>query len=166
MNAPKPKLTEGPVGRHLIDMTVPVLFGITTMMAQSLIDTWFIGRVGDAELAAFGFGFLMIVTSVAIGLGAGTSSVVARAIGGHDHRRARRLSTDSLLLSFLITAAVAAIGLLSIDPLFRLLGAPDELMPLIRGFMTILYAGVPFIVVGMVGMASMGRQAIPACPAH
>ena len=32
---------------------------------------------------------------------------------------------------------------------------PDELMPLIRGFMTILYIGVPFIVVGMVGMASM-----------
>jgi putative MATE family efflux protein len=150
-------LTEGPVGRHLIDMTVPVLFGIATMMAQSLIDTWFIGRVGDAELAAFGFGFpiLMIVTSVAIGLGAGTSSVVARAIGAHDHRRARRLSTDSLLLSFLITAVVAGIGVISIGPLFRLLGAPDELMPLIRGFMTILYAGVPFIVVGMVGMASM-----------
>jgi putative MATE family efflux protein len=150
-------LTEGPVGRHLIDMTVPVLFGITTMMAQSLIDTWFIGRVGDAELAAFGFGFpiLMIVTSVAIGLGAGTSSVVARAIGANDHRRARRLSTDSLLLSFLITAVVAAIGVLSIDPLFRLLGAPEELLPLIRGFMTILYAGVPFVVVGMVGMASM-----------
>jgi putative MATE family efflux protein len=127
------------------------------MMTQSLIDTWFIGRVGDAELAAFGFGFpiLMIVTSVAIGLGAGTSSVVARAIGAHDHRRARRLSTDSLLLSFLITAVIAAIGVLTITPLFRLLGAPDELMPLIRGFMTILYAGVPFVVVGMVGMASM-----------
>jgi putative MATE family efflux protein len=151
MSAPKPKLT------HLVDMTVPVLFGIATMMGQSLIDTWFIGQVGDAQLAAFSFGFpiLMIVTSVAIGLGAGTSSVVARAIGSDDHRRARRLSTDSLLLSFLVTAIISAIGILTIGPLFRLLGAPDELMPLIRGFMIILYMGVPFIVVGMVGMASM-----------
>ena len=157
MNSPKPRLTEGPVGRHLVDMTVPVLFGITTMMAQGLIDTWFIGRVGDAELAAYGFSFpiLMIVTSVAIGLGAGTSSVVARAIGANDHRRARRLSTDSLLLSFLVTAGVSLIGVLTIGPLFKLLGAPDELIPLIRGFMLILYAGVPFVVVGMVGMASM-----------
>jgi len=107
-------------------MTVPVLFGIATMMAQGLIDTWFIGQVGDAQLAAFSFGFpiLMIVTSVAIGLGAGTSSVVARAIGADDHQRARRLSTDSLLLSFLVTAVVSAIGILTIDPLFRLLGAP------------------------------------------
>lgn len=150
-------LTQGPVGRHLVDMTVPVLFGITTMMTQSLIDTWFIGRVGDRELAAFGFGFpiLMIVTSIAIGLGAGTSSVVARAIGSNDHRRARRLATDSLILSFLITFIICAIGMLTINPLFRLLGAPEDLLPLIRGFMLILYSGVPFIVVGMVGMASM-----------
>jgi putative MATE family efflux protein len=157
MSSPKPRLTQGPVGGHLVDMTVPVLLGIATMMGQSLIDTWFIGQVGDAQLAAFSFGFpiLMIVTSVAIGLGAGTSSVVARAIGADDHRRARRLSTDSLLLSFLVTAIISAIGIFTIGPLFRLLGAPDELMPLISGFMTILYLGVPFIVVGMVGMASM-----------
>jgi putative MATE family efflux protein len=157
VNAPKPKLTHGPVGKHLVDMTAPVLLGIATMMGQGLIDTWFIGQVGDAQLAAFGFGFpiLMIVTSVAIGLGAGTSSVVARAIGADDHQRARRLSTDSLLLSFLVTAIISAIGIVTIGPLFRLLGAPDELMPLIRGFMIILYMGVPFIVVGMVGMASM-----------
>ena len=97
----------------------------------------------------------MIVTSVAIGLGAGTSSVVARAIGSGDHRRARRLATDSLLLSFLITAAVALLGVITITPLFRLLGAPEDMIPLIRGFMIILYSGVPFIVVGMVAMASM-----------
>jgi putative MATE family efflux protein len=138
-------------------MTVPVLLGIITMMGQALIDAWFLGRVGDRALAAHAFSFpiLMIVTSVAIGLGAGTSSVVARAIGSRDYRRARRLTTDSLLLSFLITAAVSLLGVLTIDPLFRILGAPDDMIPLIRGFMTILYAGVPFIVVGMVGMASM-----------
>ena len=59
------------------------------------------------------------------------------------------------MLSFLITAGVSLIGVLTIDPLFKLLGAPDDLIPLIRGFMIILYMGVPFVVVGMVGMASM-----------
>ena len=157
MEPAKAKLTEGSVGRHLVDMTVPVLLGITTMMGQAFIDAWFLGRVGDEALAAHAFSFpiLMIVTSVAIGLGAGTSSVVARAIGKGDQRRARRLATDSLLLSFLMTAAVSLVGVLTINPLFRLLGAPEDMIPLIRGFMIILYAGVPFIVVGMVGMASM-----------
>lgn len=157
MVSPKAKLTEGSVGRHLVNMTVPILFGITMMMAQSIIDAWFLGKVGDHALAAFSFGFpiLMVITSVAIGLGAGTSSVVARAIGAGDHQRARRLATDSLLLSFMITATMAAIGILTIDPLFKILGAPADMIPMIRSFMTILYGGVPFLVVGMVGTSSM-----------
>lgn len=157
MESEKARLTEGPVGRHLVNMTVPVLFGITTMMAQGFVDAWFVGRVGVRELAALSFGFpiLMIVTSVAIGLGAGTSSVVARAIGANDHRRARRLATDSLFLSFIITALVSLLGFVTIEPLFRLLGAPEDMIPLIRGYMVILYSGVPFVVVGMVGMSSM-----------
>ena len=138
-------------------MTVPVLFGIFTMMGQSFVDMWFIGQVGDRELAALSCSFpvLMIVSSVAIGLGAGTSSVVARAIGADDHRRARRLATDSQILSFGITAIIAVFGILTIAPLFRLLGAPEDMIPLISDYMTILYAGVPFVVVGMVGMSTM-----------
>jgi putative MATE family efflux protein len=150
-------LAQGPVGRHLVHMTVPVLFGIFTMMLQTFVDAWFIGKVGDRELAALGFAFpiIMVISSVAIGLGAGTSSVVARAIGAHDQRRARRLATDSLILSFIVTAVLSAIGMATIWPLFRLMGAPDDMIPLISGYMTILYSGIPFVVVGMVGMASM-----------
>jgi len=150
-------LTQGPVGRHLVHMAMPVLFGILMMMGQTFVDAWFIGQVGDRELAALGFAFpiIMVISSVAIGLGAGTSSVVARAIGAHDHRRARRLATDSLILSFGITVILSFIGILTIWPLFRLLGAPDDLIPLIAGYMQILYIGIPFVVVGMVGMASM-----------
>lgn len=160
------RLTDGPVGRHLVNMAVPTLVGITTIMAQSFIDAWFLGQVGDRALAGFSFGFpiLMIVTSVAIGLGAGTSSVVARAIGSGDHDRARRLSTDSMILSFLITGAVAIVGLVTIEPLFRLLGAPDDMIPMIKSFMTILYSAVPFIVLGMVAssvMRATGEARLP-----
>ena len=157
MGQSEPRLTQGSVGRHLVNMTTPVLFGIFTMMLQTFVDAWFIGKVGDRELAvlAFAFPVLMVVTSVAIGLGAGTSSVVARAIGAGNNRRARRLATDSLILSFLVTVTLSMIGMLTIEPLFLLLGAPPDMLPLIRDYMVILYSGVSFVVVGMVGMASM-----------
>ncbi len=157
MELPKARLTEGPVGRHLVAMTVPMLFGISTMMLQSFIDMWFIGRVGDDSLAALSFAFpvIMVVTSLAIGLGAGTSSVVARAIGANDHSRAQRLATDSLFLSFCITVGISLIGFFTTGSLFRLLGAPEDMIPLIRGYMNILYFAVPFLVVSMVGMTSM-----------
>ena len=157
MESKEPRLTSGSVSHHLINMTVPVLFGISMLMLQGFVDAYFIGQVGDRELAALSFGYpiLMIVTSVAIGLGAGTSSVVARAIGAQNLKRAQRLATDSLLLSFLITGSISMLGIITIFPLFRILGAPEEMIPLIAGYMRILYFGVPFMVVGMVGMACM-----------
>ena len=152
-----PMLTEGPVGRQLVAMTWPMLVGITTIMAQAFIDTWFLGLVGDDALAAYSFGFpiIMIVMSVAIGLGAGTSSVVARAIGAHDHERAKRLVTDSHILSLLIAVVCVVAGMLTIDVLFLALGAPPEMIPEIRVFMTIMYSAVPFMILGMVATSSM-----------
>ena len=157
MESQQARLTKGPVGEHLVKMTVPVFFGVFTMMLQGFADAFFIGMVGDWELAALSFAYpiLMIVMSVAIGLGAGTSSVVARAIGANDPVRAARLATDSLLLSFIITGSISFLGIMTIDRLFLTLGAPEEMIPLIRGYMEILYLGVPFVVVGMVGMSSM-----------
>ena len=46
------RLTEGPVGKHLLNMALPVLLGITTMMGQAFIDAYFLGMVGDRALAA------------------------------------------------------------------------------------------------------------------
>lgn len=157
MNEPQAKLTEGSVARHLTVMTLPVLGGIFAMMLQSFADAYFIGQVGATELAALSFAFpvLMVVTSVAIGLGAGTSSVVARAIGSQNPRRVRRLTTDSLIISFLITMVITTIGIILINPLFRAMGVPPDMMPMIREYMLILYFAVPFVVVGMVGMSAM-----------
>lgn len=157
MKPTQARLTQGPVGRHLVNMTLPVMFGIFMMMLQAFADAYFIGQVGDRPLAAVSFAFpiLMVVTSVAIGLGAGTSSVVARAIGADNERRARRLATDSLILSFSITAVISFIGVLTVEPLFLALGAPPAMLPLIEGYMLLLYISVPFVVVGMVGISSM-----------
>ena len=71
MDSPVARLTQGPVGRHLVDMTLPMLLGITTMMAQAFIDTWFLGKVGDRALAGYSFGFpiLMIVSTVEVSWG-------------------------------------------------------------------------------------------------
>ncbi|MBT8082323.1 MAG: MATE family efflux transporter [Gammaproteobacteria bacterium] len=157
MNSRPAMLTEGPVGRHIFNMAWPMLVGITMIMAQAFIDTWFLGLVGDDALAAYSFGFpiIMIVMSVAIGLGAGTSSVVARAIGAHDHERAKRLVTDSHILSLLIAVVCVVVGVLTIDALFLALGAPPEMIPEIRVFMTIMYGAVPFMILGMVATSSM-----------
>jgi putative MATE family efflux protein len=130
-----------------------MIFGVIGMQAFNLVDTFFVGKLGVHELAAMSFTFPVVLTvgGIALGLGLGASAVISRAIGEGDRHRVRRLTTDSLTLSVLIVALFVAAGLLSIGPVFRLLGASEDLLPLVRQYMTVWYPGMLFVVVPMVG---------------
>ena len=147
------KLTTGPVVRTLVSMALPMMVGIVGMVAFHLVDTFFVGRLGTMQLAAMSFTFpvVLVVSSIARGLGVGVSSVLARAIGAGDHHRIQRLTTDGLVLSLLVVSTFVFAGLFTIEPLFRLLGAGDDIMPLIKTYMSIWYWGMPFVVIPMVG---------------
>jgi putative MATE family efflux protein len=152
-NSRKAILTQGPVGKTLVNLTIPMMFGIISMVAFNLVDTIFIGRLGAIELAALSYTFpvVLVIASIAMGIGIGTSAVISVAIGeGNDHK-VQRLTTDSLMLSLLIVAVFAIVGLVTIDPVFTALGAPPDILPLIRGYMKIWYFGVICVVVPMVG---------------
>lgn len=150
---PKARLTQGPVDKTLIRLTIPMIFGILAMVVFNLADTFFVGRLGTQELAALSFTFpvVLVIHSLALGLGIGASAVISRAIGEGNHDQVKRLTTDSLSLSILIVAFFVVIGLLTIDPLFSALGASPALLPLIKQYMRIWYLGVIFVIVPMVG---------------
>ncbi len=57
-------LTTGSVGRHLIRLTVPMFFGISSMMLTSMVDTIYIGWIGTRELAAVSFSFPVVMGAV------------------------------------------------------------------------------------------------------
>lgn len=134
-----------------------MVWGILAMMSFNVIDTWFVAQLGSSELAAMSFTFpvIMVLISFGIGLMAGTSSVLSRVIGEGDHHRVRCLTTDALILATLASLLFTCIGLATIDPLFRLLGATDELLPLVRDYMTVWYAGFFCFLVPMVGIGAI-----------
>ncbi len=152
-----PTLTEGSVSRHLYSMAMPMVWGLLATMSFNAVDTFFVAQLGDNALAAMGFTFpvVAVLTAVAIGVGAGTSSSVARAIGAGNETFTRRLATDGMSLTLLTSIVVCFLGWLTIDPLFSALGASPELLPLIRDYMSIWYLSAPFLMVPMVTMASM-----------
>ncbi len=152
-SAKKPILIEGPVGTTLIKLTIPMLFGMIGMVAFNLIDTFYVGKLGTTELAALSFTFpvVLVINSIALGLGTGASAVIATAIGEGDYHKVRRLTTDSLILAVMVVAFFVFIGLSTIEPVFRLLGATSEILPLIKQYMRVWYMGVVFVVVPMVG---------------
>ena len=150
-------LTTGPVGRTLLRMTAPMVFGHFSTVAFHLADTVFVAQLGTKELAAISFTFpvVQLVAGIAIGLGIGTGAVVSQAIGNRDQHLVRRLATHSLILSVMIVAVLSGIGLLTIGPLFRSLGATGNILPMIKDYMGIWYIAAIFSVVPMVGNNSI-----------
>lgn len=142
-----------PIGRVLLNMSLPNLIGILTILGFSLVDTFFISQLGTESLAAISFTFpvTLIISSIAIGIGAGVSTNLGRLIGGGQADKAKVFLHDSLLLTFMLIALISMLGSLCIGPLFSLLGANDSSLPLIADYMFLWYLGAPLLVLLMVG---------------
>ncbi|MEM1253176.1 MAG: MATE family efflux transporter [Cyanobacteria bacterium P01_H01_bin.21] len=151
------KLTQGPVGKQLLTLTIPMVWGVFAIIAFNLVDTYFVGQLGTAQLAAMSFTFPVVMTfgSLAMGLGIGASSVIARAIGEGDLSRVQRFTTNSLTLAVTAVVIFVSLGLLTIDPLFKALGAGPDVLPYIHDYMRIWYFGMVFLVVPMVGNSAI-----------
>jgi putative MATE family efflux protein len=132
-------------------MAAPMLGATFAMSAFNLTDTYFVARLGTLPLAAMGFSFpvVMFLTCIVQGLGTGGTAVVSHALGRGDRDSARRITTHTLLLALAAVLLISVAGLLTIDPVFRALGAGDEVLQLIRGYMVIWYLGVAFMVLPM-----------------
>ena len=105
-------MTEGPVGSSLIRLSVPMMFGLLSIMLFSLVDTLYISLKGVRELVAISFIFPVTFTlmSFSFGIGIGASVVISHAIGVGDQHRVRRLTTDSLLLVSIIIICIATVS--------------------------------------------------------
>lgn len=160
-------LLTAPIGRVLLNMSLPNLIGIMTILGFSLADTFFISQLGTEALAAISFTFpvTLVISSIAIGIGAGVSTNLGRLFGSGNAHKAKVFLHDALLLTFVLIASLAALGSIFITPLFRLLGANDDSLPLIHDYMIYWYVSAPLLVLLMVGnqgLRSTGDTRSPA----
>jgi putative MATE family efflux protein len=130
-----------------------MIFGILGMVAFNLADTYFVSQLGVLQVAALSFTFpvVLVIGSLNMGIGIGASVVISNAVGGREQNRVKRLSTDGLSLGIFISVIIMIVGMLTIEPLFRLLGADSATMPYIVEYMRVWYIGVPFVVIPQIG---------------
>lgn len=144
-------MLHGPIAPLLIRMTGPVVLGILLILFFNVVDTYFVGLLGTRELAALSFTFPVsfIVMNIAMGLAAAATSAGSMLLGQGDTARAKRINAHALLLAIVVIVPISVIGILTLDPLFTLLGAGADLLPLIREFMVPWYLGVVFLALPM-----------------
>jgi putative MATE family efflux protein len=165
--AVKRDLTQGSVGKNITYQSLGMMIGMLSMVGYNLVDTFFVGRLGTAQLAAMSFTFpvVMAANSIALGLGVGAAAVISRAIGGKNHDEVKRLTTNSLILGVLVVIILMAVGFSTMDIIFSSLGAKGEILDLIKEYMTIWYWGMPFVVIPMIGsnaIRAAGNTLLPS----
>lgn len=130
-----------------------MILGMIMLMTFGLVDTFFVSMLGTEPLAAISFTFPVTFTliSLNIGLGIGTSAIIARYLGAGESHLAKEFATGALILSFVLVGLLALVGVVTIEPVFRLLGATDALMPYIKDYMYVWYAAGVFLALPMVG---------------
>ena len=135
-------LTQGPITRHLIELSVPIAIGMLFQTLYFLVDLIFISRLGDAAIAGVSSagtaGFVILgLTQM---LGVGTVALVAQAAGRKDQAAANRVFNQSVLLSALCGVATLLAGIFISAPYLRSVAADEDSA---RAGIAYLYAYTP-----------------------
>ncbi len=141
-------LTTGPVRPLLRQLAMPAAIGIFCNTLYNLTDTFFAGKLSTAALAGLSASFPVFFSIIAIGAGlsAGTTALIAYALGRGDLPRARLLAAQSLSFGIIAGLLLMVLGLVFMRPLFVLLGASGEYLESAIQYVRIIFIGTIFFV--------------------
>ena len=122
--------SEGSINRALILLAIPMMLEMAMESIFSLVDTYFVGRIGNAALNTIGFTevTLTLVYSMAIGLSVAPMSMVARFIGEKKPEQAASAARQALWLGVGISFLIGVPGVIYAEQILRLMGASDEVV--------------------------------------
>jgi putative MATE family efflux protein len=163
-----PDLLHADIATTLRKMTLPMIVAMVMLMTFGLVDTFFIGMLGTQQLAAISFTFPVTFTviSLNIGLGIGTSAVIARQLGSGQHNQAKETATGALMLTMVLAIVLAIIGVASIEPIFRLMGADLAQLVFIKEYMLVWYGAGVFLAMPMVGNSVLRASGDTKTPSY
>ncbi len=149
MNEKRIKLmSEAPVTEAILKLSLPVVMGMMVQVFYNLVDTFFIGRLGDSDqLAAANLTtpIFMMMMAIAGIVGTGAASYISRSLGGKKYDRANETLSLSILIIAILALIVTIAGLFFLAPLVKSLGASSDVYPYARDYGMYLIIGSVFI---------------------
>ena len=149
-NAKMRDMTQGSPAKHIFLFSLPLLLGNVLQQLYNMVDSWTVGNfTGDTALAAVGIAFpvVFLFVSLFIGLGIGSTVVIAQFYGAGETERVRA-AIDTAYAAFLIIAIPISLAAFFLtDPILHLLQVEAAAFPEARLYLQIVSLGL----VGSIG---------------
>lgn len=135
--------TTGNIGRLIILLAIPMVLEMLMESLFGIVDIYFVARLGADSVATVMLteSTLMLVFGIALGLSMATTAVVARRIGEKDPEGAARASVQSIIIGFVISIIVGAIGIIFAPHLLELMGASAAVIATGHRYTAVLVGG-------------------------
>ncbi len=147
MNERSIQLGNEKISKLLFNLSLPATIGMIVNALYNIIDTIFIGR-GVGTLAIGGltiaFPIQMLIMAFAQMVGIGSASAISRNLGAGNVEKADHVAGNSFVAILILSSVLMTLGFLFTDPLLRLFGASDTILPYAKDYITIILMGSVF----------------------
>lgn len=140
-------LTQGPIVKQLLNLSLPIMGTSFIQMAYSLTDTAWVGRLGSEEVAAIGtIGILVwMLNSIALLNKVGTEVSVSQSIGANNLEEARKFTSHNVTISLLISVTLALVLFFFAEPIIGIYQLSDTITNQAISYLRIICTALPFI---------------------
>ncbi|MEG0675068.1 MAG: MATE family efflux transporter [Comamonas sp.] len=139
-------LTHGPIGRTLLQFSLPLWGGYVLQSLNTSVNAFWIGRhLGEAALSAavHANNLLFVLIALIFGISQATNLLVAQAVGAGRWARARRITGSSAGLFLGAALLMAALGWPLAEPLLSAMGAAPATAALAVDYLRVLFLALP-----------------------
>ena len=153
-----------PIGKLLVRQAVPASIGILVMSLNILVDTIFVGNwIGATAIAAINVvlpvSFFIAALGMAIGIGG--SSIISRALGANNHKKALKTFGNQITLTLVLTLALITVGLLFADSIIDSFGGKGAIFEPAKIYYQIVLYGVPILALSMMANTVIRAEGKP-----
>lgn len=147
-------LGTSPIGRLLIQYSVPAVIASVVTSLYNIIDSAFIGRgVGSMAIAglAITFPLMNLVVAFCVLIAVGGATISSIFMGQKNIARASEVVNNVMTLCLIHSVVFGGLTLIFLDEILIFFGATPETLPYAREFMQVILAGTPiaYIFIGL-----------------
>ncbi|SMO73003.1 MATE family efflux transporter [Melghirimyces algeriensis] len=136
------------IPRLIMKLSVPAFIGMFVMALYNVVDTIFIARgVGTIGVAGLSIAFpiQIIISAFAMAVGIGGASIVSIKLGAKRKDEANEVFGHLVWLVVVLSIATIVISLLFLEPLLRLFGATEAILPYASDYLSVILIGSLFL---------------------